>query len=428
MGFADAYLAKHAFAPPFVHYPPKADLKLCIVLPALNEPSLLPALNSLLQCTTLDCSVEILVMINASVAADKEIHDQNEFTFHEVTQFASEQNRQDIRIFPLLRNDLPDKDAGVGLARKIGMDEAVRRFNQLNQPKGIIAAFDADASCDPDFIYQLLKQYSEQAETRAAVHYFEHPLSGDHQPDDSTEAIARYELHLRYLLWATRFCGYPAAYHTVGSSFSVRASVYCEQGGMNRRKAGEDFYFLQKVFAGGKIAEINTLRILPSGRVSNRVPFGTGRAMLQMKDGKKWETYHPEAFLVLKDFFKLIPLLSLSPEGEISRIYTTIHESLKLFLPADEFVGKMLEIKRNTQSDASFKKRFFQWFNQFMIIRYLNDSHINNFQRVDPEDAAGSLLKLNGLDTIPQHLLDLLDFYRELDRGRISLPVNLLPI
>ena len=42
---------------------------------------------------------------------------------------------------------MPAKDAGVGLARKTGMDEALYRFNMLGKPEGIILSYDADSLC-----------------------------------------------------------------------------------------------------------------------------------------------------------------------------------------------------------------------------------------------------------------------------------------
>lgn len=48
---------------------------------------------------------------------------------------------------------------------------------------------------------------------------------------------------------------------------------------MNRRRASEDFYFLQALMRGGRLTELGSTRVLPSPRVSQRVPFGTGRAI-----------------------------------------------------------------------------------------------------------------------------------------------------
>ncbi len=82
---------------------------------------------------------------------------------------------------------------------------------------------------------------------------------------------------------------------------------------MNKRKAGEDFYFIQKIIELGNYTELNTTGVIPSPRISNRVPFGTGKAIGDwVKQGsEEYFTYHPQTF---RD---LIPLTS-----NIDKLYT----------------------------------------------------------------------------------------------------------
>lgn len=49
---------------------------------------------------------------------------------------------------------MPAKKAGVGLARKIGMDEAAFRLNSINQD-GVILCFDADSQCQPNYLKEI---------------------------------------------------------------------------------------------------------------------------------------------------------------------------------------------------------------------------------------------------------------------------------
>jgi len=51
---------------------------------------------------------------------------------------------------------------------------------------------------------------------------------------------------------------------TVDSYIAVR--------GMNRREAGEDFYFLNKLAKLGDIGQIHATTVYPSARPSRRVP------------------------------------------------------------------------------------------------------------------------------------------------------------
>ena len=57
--------------------------------------------------------------------------------------------------------------------------------------------------------------------------------------------------------------------------------------------------------------------VYPSCRSSDRVPFGTGRAQLEFLDARAQirNTYHPETYALLKQFFNLVPNLYHLVEG-----------------------------------------------------------------------------------------------------------------
>ena len=81
--------------------------------------------------------------------------------------------------------------------------------------------------------------------------------------------IAAYELHLRYYTHGLRFSNLPYSFQTVGSAMAVRCSAYQKQGGMNKRKAGEDFYFIQKIIALGGYSELNSTTVFPVSKNIN---------------------------------------------------------------------------------------------------------------------------------------------------------------
>src|SRR5262249_26021974 len=160
----------------------------------------------------------------------------------------------------------------------IGMDEALRRFDAVERPGGVIVGFDADCRCERNYLTAIERHFERNSNSPGCSIYFEHPLNGPLEPA-IYEAIAEYELHLRYYVQALRFGGFPHAFHTIGSSMAVRAGVYRKQGGMNKRKAGEDFYFLHKIIPLGGFTNLVETRVIPSPRASDRVPFGTGKAV-----------------------------------------------------------------------------------------------------------------------------------------------------
>ncbi len=69
----------------------------------------------------------------------------------------------------------------------------------------------------------------------------------------------------------------------------------------------------------GEFTEINDTSVYPSSRTSDRVPFGTGRAMLEWEDGleKRNSSYHPESFLLLKVFLDMLPEIFFQDLNEL---------------------------------------------------------------------------------------------------------------
>jgi glycosyltransferase involved in cell wall biosynthesis len=303
-----------------------------VVIPCFDEPDLVGALESLHACDRPTCAVEIIVVVNSSADAPEQVKARNRASVEQARKYAH----------VIHMADLPPKHAGVGLARKIGMDEALRRLSD-----GIIVNYDADCRCDPNYLCAIEQHFRMHPHTPGCSIYFEHPTG----PADL------YELHLRYYVQALRYAGHPYAFHTIGSSTAVRAEVYMEQGGMNKRKAGEDFYFLQKVIALGNYTDLLTTRVIPSPRESARVPFGTGKAVGEQLRGKQALTYPFEAFQDLKIFFEDT---SNPPPG------------MWTFLEALAFEQRIREIRQNTASAEAFRDRFFRWFNGFIAMKYVH--------------------------------------------------------
>src|SRR5664279_5082691 len=152
MGFAENYIRKQLSFKPSIQDKPQADLAFIIVIPATKEKDLMHAVRSLYFSTPVKHSFEIIILINASADAPLETKEINLNSFEEIKEFGRQNYDPHRRVFPILMNDLAPRDAGVGLARKCGMDEAVWRFNLLDKPDGIIICFDADAICDTNFL------------------------------------------------------------------------------------------------------------------------------------------------------------------------------------------------------------------------------------------------------------------------------------
>jgi hypothetical protein len=91
--------------------------------------------------------------------------------------------------------------------------------------------------------------------------------------------------------------------------------------------------------------------------------------------------------------------------------------ALKLFINAKEWIEKMAEIKGNTSGLVSFKKRFFEWFNMFRIVKYLNCSHLEFFEKKSVDVSASELLENAGIEFKSKDIIELLLFYRNLEKN-----------
>lgn len=406
------YLQEKVSKAPIFSNKPSPLLGIVVVIPCSNEPHLLLNLISLLRCQPPECDVEVIVVVNEGENAPTSIKSQNRETYEQAIRWAQKNNTSKLRFLIHYEAKMPKKHAGVGLARKTGMDEACFRFAKAGLEDGIIVCFDADSRCDENYLREIHSHFKAHPDCPACSIYFEHPLSGADFEPAVYEAIASYELHLRYYVAGQRWAGVPHAYQTIGSAMAVRSSAYQQQGGMNRRKAGEDFYFLHKFIPLDGFAELNCTRVIPSPRPSDRVPFGTGKAVGKiLKNKGRLLTYHPEGFKQLRDFIQK-DLYNKAPQ-ELS-----LPPIIGQFLALQSFSEKWLEIKTHTASEKSFWQRFFRWFDGFMVMKFVHFARDNGFPDVPVEEAAAWLMKEMDCTNDEASVFELLSWYRKKDRGR----------
>ena len=303
----DQYFRRFPYRKIEIKDPISLDLKIIVVIPVYNEYNITNTLESIFyNQKKVSFKVEIIALINNSSSASSSVTKTNQNTFNELKLFAHQNKNSQIHLIPIYINDLDPKHAGVGWARKLGMDLALERFKKIGY-NGIIAGLDADTTVAENYLYEINHFFINTNNQAASIH-FEHPINGYDYNQFNYEQIIYYELHLRYYKNALQYIGFPFAFHTIGSAFALTAKAYARQGGMNRRKAGEDFYFINKLIKGEKFGEINKTMVVPSPRISERVPFGTGRAILDASKNKKdlMLTYDFKSFLILKEWFDMI--------------------------------------------------------------------------------------------------------------------------
>ncbi|MFN3695683.1 MAG: glycosyltransferase family A protein, partial [Ignavibacterium sp.] len=208
-----------------------------IVIPSLAEYEQLPqCLNSLEHNDeALLNETLILVVVNNSESADEEVKSNNKKTIQFLKSYDGKLNLSFIDASSKGK-ELSDKFAGVGLARKIGCDLALTKFDYSSNKKKIIFFLDADCTVSSDYIQKVNLAFNKN-DLHSAVIEYEHKFIDD---TPEAEAIICYEIFLRYHRLGLKFAGSYYDYHTIGSTIVCDVESYIKAGGMNKRKAGED--------------------------------------------------------------------------------------------------------------------------------------------------------------------------------------------
>lgn len=359
--------------------PPDAAADIVVVIPCYDEPALFETLDNLRAVDRPDINIWIVIVINSGVLADESVVKQNRVSYEKICFYASRYNESGFGFFPLLFEDLPRKHAGVGLARKIGMDLAVEHFLRNEKSRGVIISLDADCMVSTNFLTTIWEAFSRNRSLDATIHDFFHRVEEENPIVES--AVRQYEAYIRYFRSMLEYTGFPYYWHTIGSAFAVSSDAYVRVGGMGRQQGGEDFYFLQKIFALGHIDELKDARVFPMARPSDRVPFGTGPSLQKIMDepGGNMRAYSKESFHMLKQLFDMKDTLFRADQQSLEAMTTELHPSLQEFLKEIDFPELIRDCNENSASLITFRKRFFHHFNAFRIIKYLNHVHPDPF-------------------------------------------------
>ena len=390
--FADRYIQNNIVYPPFIKEEVLPSLAMLVVIPCLNEPEIIRTLESLWSCEPVDSYCEVIVAVNDSESSSQEIKQFNLETYTRLLEWKEANDRDNLVLYPIYAPSVQAKFAGAGMARKIGMDEAVRRLDAVNKPDGIIISTDSDCLVSSNYLKRIETVFAASKSCFAATINFRHRFEEMDDPRQE-KGIRLYEDYLHYYKQALDFAGFPHSIYTIGSAFAVRAQAYVKQGGMNRRQAGEDFYFLHKLTKLGPLAEINDAYVYPSGRISDRVPFGTGAAMT------KWmnytddlaQTYCFDAFLDLKQLFDRVDEFCKVGLDRYIEILSSLPINVQEYLSSVSFEEKLAEINRNSSTPESFRKRFFQAFDAFQVLKFLNQVHEQHYTTQSLQEAIAQL-------------------------------------
>ncbi|MEZ4982481.1 MAG: hypothetical protein R2769_13045 [Saprospiraceae bacterium] len=363
----NVYLQTKTQFPPAIFKKPSLNLGLVVVIPVCNNPFLLLSLLNFKKCRLPNSDVEVIAVIWDAEDSSDEIRETNKNCFETTLQWAKENSSPRLKFHILYFNELPKRKAGIGLAKKIGMDEACWRFEKARNPNGIITSLEVDSKCDVNFFEAVEDHFRYFPKCQAASIYSEFSLSGPDFSENHYKAFLRYELHLRYMTEAQRWAGFPFSTPSFASGFSVRWKAYMKKGGIPLNKEAETIAFLQKFSGYQTLLEINSTRIILSPGKLDELSILTDSNKGSVK------TYHPEGFYILKQFFDLVEKIFHEPN-----ILDSLPTSLWSFLKEIEFdnrvqeIQRLLMVNRNLEFN-SLNGSMYRWLRSFWNITRLEN-------------------------------------------------------
>ena len=296
-------------------------------------------------------------------------------------------------------NELPEKNGGVGLARKLGMDLALSILDFKSSNKKILVCLDADCTLEKNYLTEVVQNFNKRNLSAAVVNY-KHKLSED---KNTNKAIICYEIFLRYYVLGLIYAKSDYAIHTIGSTMMCDYESYIKVEGMNKKKAAEDFYFLQKLAKNVQIEKISETTVYPSGRKSWRVPFGTGQRISRYLSNTQNEylLYDPKTFHILKKWLEVFYSI-VNVKADVYLNYAKIIDKYLFdFLIEQNFELSWNNIIVNSSSDKQIiiqKKRWFDGFRTLKLVHFLRD---NSFPMKNMFNAIDEMLNLIGTSSYP---------------------------
>ncbi len=305
------YLNDFSHASDLKHFPDDAIWQHVLIIPVCGEAP--DFLNKVLQ-HQISQSVLVILLVNRPAEHANEIKWHNENA--DLIQHLLNNSENVLEVTDKHRllhgyfghdlllidhNDEPfPQQQGVGLARRIAADTALFLIHRhaINNPW--IFSTDADVVL-PDGYFEVLAKVPDK--TTAMCFDFVH--ISDNDADDLIQQ--QYDFKLKYYRHGVGYIQAAYDYIPLGSTLAVEGSAYAKVRGFPKRSGGEDFYILNKLAKLGSIFQPKSPVIEIAVRYSDRVPFGTGPAITQIKQdqvtrGGGTQYYHPEIFHILKSW------------------------------------------------------------------------------------------------------------------------------
>jgi len=281
---------------------------------------------------------------------------------------------------------LPIK-GGVGQARKIGVDLAASLIHSKHILSNWIHCTDADVLL-PEAYFTCSQAVANSAlDTAALVYPFHH--CDEQNVSASNEVILAtqlYELSLRYYVAGMKFAQSPYAFHTIGSTMAVSARHYAMVRGFPRRAAGEDFYLLNKLAKVGAVINpavaVDCEPLVIEARKSDRVPFGTGAAVIKITDMadpvRDFRFYDPAVFEALKLWLQSLPAIWSAASTDLQDLPESLLSALKKIKTEQALAHAFNQSKDLHQ----FTRQMHTWFDAFRTLKLIHHLRDDGLQSI----------------------------------------------
>ncbi|NOX51664.1 MAG: hypothetical protein GXP16_14200 [Gammaproteobacteria bacterium] len=339
----------------------QTPIKTIVVVPAYDEPG--DFVETL--CRKVDLASQHVLLIVVANTPDNAPAQAVQSTINMMQHLRASKHNH---LFVIDRVSTPiAHKLGVGLARKIGNDLALKLWADGKLQSPWIYQTDADA-CLPNNYFHSIKA------RRGAVVFNHNHVSDDRQLQQAADL---YDLHMAYYVAGLTHASSVYAYPTLGSTLVVHAKDYAQVRGFPKRNAAEDFYLLNKLAKIHPITVAREITVEVQARTSHRVPFGTGPALtkiihdylLTTKNGP-YMSYNWSCFELLKQALVTLRQFALQPKQPMpSNPTTAILYKLGLNKVANNIASKYHSVERR-------HKALSDWFDGFRTLRFVHQARL----------------------------------------------------
>jgi hypothetical protein len=164
----------------------------------------------------------------------------------------------------------------------------------------------------------------------------------------------------------------------------VRPGAYAEVRGFPKKNAAEDFYVLNKLAKVGSIVRLAGRPLVLEGRLSDRVPFGTGKALSDLVSTRRalagFHLYHPAVFAHLATWLRVLEA-SAKSGGRVEAAIGELPRSNPFFrteLLVDSlerlgaFPAMREAIDRSSGDPSTMRRHFHTWFDAFRTLKLVH--------------------------------------------------------